>query len=48
MSNPLTHLFNMAYKSNLNWALDPRKPRNTQAATTTAAKSPKSNQKQED
>lgn len=48
MSNPLTHLLYMAYKSNLNWALDPRKPRNTQTAAAPAAKSPKSNQKQED
>lgn len=47
MSNPLTHQFNMAYKSNLNWALDPRKPRYSQAAAAPAAKSPKSNKKQE-
>ena len=48
MSNPLTHLLYMAYKSNLNWALDPRKPRNTQIAAAPVAKSTKSNKKQED
>ena len=47
MSNPLTHHLYMTYKSNLNWALDPRKPRYSQAAATPAAKSTKSNKKQE-